>query len=135
MKAEPFSIIVHGKEVSVSISEAARNHLREVSAPLLFDIELYFSCLIKKVCHFSAMENNENASRVTEGLYLRFRATMTSQCSIGECASKRQADFPIVRQAPYIPNWLTLDVAGNHWQGDFVYATAGERQSGKGPGA
>ena len=124
MKAEPFSIILHGKEVSVSISEAARNRLREVSAPLLFDIELYFSCLIKKVCHFSEMENDENVSRVIEGLYLRFRATMTSQCSIGDFDRKRAADFPIVRQAPYIPNWVTLDFAGNQWQGDFGYASA-----------
>ena len=108
----------------MSISEAARNRLREVSAPLLFDIELYFSCLIKKVCLFSDLKNDENASRVMDGLYLRFRATMTSQCSIGDFASNQAADFPIVRQTPYIPNWVTLDFAGNQWVGDFGYASA-----------
>lgn len=124
MKAESIYIILHRKEVSVSISDAARNQLRKVSAPLLFDLELYFSCLIKKVCHFSDMKNAENASRVMEGLYLRFRTTMTSQCSIGDFAGSRAADFPVVRQTPYIPNWVTLDFAGNQWVGDFGYASA-----------
>lgn len=124
MKVQPISIMLHGKKVSVNISDAARSRLQDVEAPLLFDIELYFSCLIKKVCHFSEMENDENVSRVIEGLYLRFRATMTSQCSIGDFDRKRAADFPIVRQTPYIPNWVTLDFAGNQWVGDFGYASA-----------
>ena len=124
MKAQPIYIILHGKEVSVSISDAARNQLRKASAPLLFDLELYFSCLIKKVCLFSDLKNDENTSRVMDGLYLRFRATMTSQCPIGDFASNRAADFPSVRQTPYIPNWVTLDFSGNQWVGDFGYASA-----------
>jgi len=90
--------------------------------PLLLETELYFSCLIKKVCHFRETENVEYCARVMDGLFIHFRATMTKKCSIDEFYKDRTADFPIVNQKPYIPKWVIIDYAGNEWAGEFGYA-------------
>jgi len=113
---------LNGKLVSVNVSQAAQRCLKKMAIPLLIEVELYFSCLIKKTCHFSETENVENYAKVMDGLYIHFKATMTKKCSIDEFDKDRTADFPIVNQKPYIPKWVIIDYAGNEWAGEFGYA-------------
>ena len=115
-------ILLNNRPVSVNISEAGLRHLKKTAKPLLIEVELYFSCLIKKVCHFREIENIDDYVRVIDGLYIHFRATMTSKCSIDEFEKDNTADFPIVNQKPYIPKWVNLDFSGNEWAGEFGYA-------------
>ncbi len=43
---------LNSKKVSIRVSQSALKRLDEAAKPLLIEVELYFSCLIKKVCHF-----------------------------------------------------------------------------------
>jgi hypothetical protein len=113
---------LNSKQVSVTLSQSAIKRLNITSKPLLIDIELYFSCLIKKVCHIRETEDTDNYVRVMDGLYMSFRATMTSKCSIDDFDKDKTADFPIVDEKPYIPKWVKLDFSNNNWCGDFGYA-------------
>lgn len=113
---------LNGKRVSITVSESALKQLKKTTKPLLLEVELYFSCLIKKVCHFRETENIDDHVMVMDGLYIHFRATMSNSCSIEEFDKDRPADFPIVNQMPYIPNWVSLDFSRNNWSGDFGYA-------------
>ena len=110
------------KQVSVTVSKSALRCLEKATKPLLIEVELYFSCLIKKVCHFREIENIDDYVKVMDGLYINFRATMTNKCSIEEFDKDKTADFPIVDQKAYIPNWVNLNFSGNSWAGDFGYA-------------
>ena len=113
---------LNSKRVSVTVSQSALKRLNETTKPLLIEVELYFSCLIKKVCHFREIDNLNDYVRVMDGLYIHFRATMTKKCSIEEFDKDNAADFPIVDQKPYIPKWVNLDFTPNGWCGDFGYA-------------
>jgi hypothetical protein len=113
---------LNSKKVSVTVSQSALKRLDEAAKPLLIEVELYFSCLIKKVCHFREIENINDYVRVKDGLYIHFRASMTNKCSIEDFDKDKIADFPIVDQKPYIPGWVSLDFSKNGWIGDFGYA-------------
>jgi hypothetical protein len=115
-------VILNERPVSVNISKSALKRLNKSTRPLLVEVELYFSCLIKKVCHFREIDTINDYVRVTDGLYIHFRATMTNKCSIEEFDKDKTADFPIVDQKPYIPKWVNLDFSNNGWCGDFGYA-------------
>lgn len=107
--------------VSVNVSDAALMRLRKKTKPLLIEIELHFSCLIKKVCHFRETDNIDDYVRLIDGLYIHFRATMTNQCPIDGFEKDNIADFPIVNQKAYIPKWVSVDFFGNKWNGEFGY--------------
>jgi len=62
-----YEVELNGKPVSVRVSEAALLRLKDTATPLLIEAELYFSCLIKKVCHFSETEDVENHAKVMDG--------------------------------------------------------------------
>ncbi len=117
-----YEVELKGKLISVTVSEAAQRRLRKMTIPLLVEVELYFSCLIKKICYFRETEDVENCARVMDGLFIHFRASMTSKCSIIEFDKSRTADFPIVNPKPYIPKWVNIDYVGNEWVGEFGYA-------------
>ncbi len=116
-----YEVLLNDRPVSVNISEAGLRRLKKTAKPLLIEVELYFSCLIKKACHFRELENIDDYVRVIDGLYIHFRATMTHKCSIDEFENDKAADFPIVNQKPYIPKWVNLDFYGNEWDGEFGY--------------
>ena len=113
---------LNSKRVSVTVSQSALKRLNETTKPLLIEVALYFSCLIKKVGHFREIDTINDYVRVMDGLYIHFRATMTNKCSIEEFDKDKTADFPIVDQKPYIPKWVNLDFSDNRWSGDFGYA-------------
>ena len=106
----------------IEISKTAQEQLKNSKQPLLLEMELYFSCLIKKICHFRSAENTDGYVRVMDDLYIHFRASMTNRCSIEEFDKEKTADFPIVDKKPYIPKWVDLDYSSNGWTGEFGYA-------------
>lgn len=116
-----YKVELNGKLVLVHVSEEALKRLKDTATPLLIEVELYFSCLIKKVCYFRETEDVENHARVMDGLFIHFRATMTRKCSIEEFDKDWVLDFPIVNQEPYIPKWVNIDYTGNEWAGEFGY--------------
>lgn len=114
-------IDVLGKKVTVSLSRAAVNALSSRDKPLVAEMELYFSCLIRKKVRFR--ENIEgDAVNVIDQLLVRFRPVMTKVCSIDyEGDEPPVTDFPIKKPEAFIPNWLKLDFKKNEWFGEFGF--------------
>jgi hypothetical protein len=117
-----YDVIQNERLISVNVSNAAKMRLKQKTKPLLIEIELYFSCLIKKVCHFREADIIDDYVRVMDGLYIHFSASMTSSCSIDGFNKDNTADFPILNQKPYIPKWFNLDFSGDNWVAEFGYA-------------
>lgn len=115
------TVVWHGKRLQVTLSGAAQRALRGRDAPLLVEMELYFSCLIRTAVRFREAGAGEGVP-VAEGLRVAFRAAMTRACEVSAAGSQPPAtDFPIVRVAPYLPRWLHVDVRRGHWKGEFGY--------------
>lgn len=121
------SIELLGKPIDVTLTENARNALSRRTKPLSVEMELYFSCLIRKQVRFSDAANgqeNKNPleTRLNDRLRIRFRPVMTKACGKDyEGDEPPLTDFPITNPKAYIPHWLSIDFQNNHWIGEFGY--------------
>lgn len=115
----------HGKTIDITLSPAAEKALTARSAPLLAEMELYFSCLIRKAVRFHETVDHDSV-KVNESLALRFRPVMTQHCGTDYSGDEPPlTDFPITQAERYIPHWLRIDYHDGEWHGEFGYAKNG----------
>lgn len=114
-------IEIQGKMVSISLTNAARTALALRNKILVAEMELYFSCLIRKQVRFK--ENQEgDMVNVTDKLAVRFRSVMTKSCGIDyEGDAPPLEDFPIKNAKAFVPHWLKVDFINNEWIGEFGF--------------
>ncbi|MEJ2142969.1 MAG: hypothetical protein P8Y24_11550 [Gammaproteobacteria bacterium] len=116
------TIEINGKKLAVSLSPAAENELRQRSSSLLAEMELYFSCLIRKAVRFHETIEDNDVS-VSDKLAVRFRPVMTKKCEVSKDGSPPPlTEFPIENGERYIPHWLKIDFKKGKWSGEFGYA-------------
>ena len=110
----------------MDISQAAQTALAQRSTPLWVEMELYFSCLIRKQVRFRdsapATDTGPAQVAVNEQLHICFRPVMTRACGKDyEGDEPPLTDFPIAKPQAYIPHWLRIDYRDGQWQGEFGY--------------
>lgn len=123
------SIEIGGRTIAIELSKAASKALSARSTPLLVEMELYFSCLIRKQVRFcdaktisSDRDTANNTVTLNEHLQVRFRPVMTRVCGKDyEGDEPPLTDFPIFKAQAYVPRWLHIDYRKNQWQGEFGY--------------
>lgn len=111
-----------GRVVRVTMSAAARRELSRRETPLVAEMELYFSCLIRKAVRFDG--DARGAQAVPAGEYLRvaFRPVMSQGCAVDpESTGPALADMPLANPQAFVPKWLDLDYRGGRWSGDFGF--------------
>ena len=105
------TIEILGKPVLVEWSASADKKLQELTEPLSVEMELYFSCLIRKAVRFGRDAHAAEFSSVSPHLKVGFRPIMTKACNV--------RDFPIVKPEAFVPKRLTIDYKRGKWSGDF----------------
>ena len=116
------SIEIEGKPVAVDVTEEAVTVLRRRGQAILAEIELYFSCLIRKQVRFRETDIPDNAISVTDNLVVTFRPVMTKACGKDyEGAEPPLTEFPIAKTQPYVPHWIKIDFRSGRWCGEFGY--------------
>jgi len=119
-----YQAIISDKPVKVDISKRALSALKQRQAPLYIEMELYFSCLIRKALRFYE-ENTHPMSQavaVTDNLFLSFRPVMTEVCKVEQGkGAPALTDFPIAKLSPYVPKWVQVDFHNGKWCGEFGY--------------
>lgn len=125
------SIEMLGKSIDVTLSEAARNALSRRIKPLAVEMELYFSCLIRKQVRFSdAITKYVGNSKLktpletslNDRMRIRFHPVMTEACGKEyEGDEPPLTEFPITNPKAYIPHWLKIDYQKDAWVGEFGY--------------
>ncbi|MDR3393932.1 MAG: hypothetical protein P4L70_02920 [Parasulfuritortus sp.] len=116
------NVTLNEKDVDVRLSASARRALASRQTPLLAEMELLFSCLIRKRVHFRDHLDAEHATPVSDGLAVRFRPVMTRACSVSSVEGHAPSeDFHIADPRPYIPRWLSIDFRKGQWLGEFGY--------------
>ena len=118
-------IEINGKRVRVEVSRAANKAMKKITVPLLAEMELYFSCLVRKKVRFYERNDISNAERirVSEQLEVSFRPVMTEVCSVSDTQGDAPpvTDFPIANPKAFIPHWLRIDFKKGEWVGEFGY--------------
>ena len=116
------NVTLNEKEVHISLSNSAQRALADRQTPLLAEMELLFSCLIRKRVLFSDQQDSDNATQVSNRLAIRFRPIMARACSVSSVEGHAPSeDFHIANPRPYIPRWLKIDFRKGQWLGEFGY--------------
>ena len=109
--------------MTVRLSTAAHTALATRDTPLVVEMELYFSCLIRKRVRFlSAPHPDAFCASMDEHLTVCFRPVMTRQCALSDVEGEPELErFPIHRPEAFLPKWLALDFRRGTWSGEFSF--------------
>jgi len=113
-----------GRSLLLRISRSAQKALDKRQSPLFLEMELYFSCLVRKRVYVrNTIE--DGAVVLNDKLSVRFRPVVTEQCAMREVevANPPVKDMPVVNPERYFPHWLTLDYRHGDWIAEFGYAS------------
>lgn len=115
-------IMMQNRTVAISLSRSAEKALAERHGPLFVEMELYFSCLIRKQVLFHEQQRQSDSVTVNDKLSVSFHPVMTSSCMIAEAdAEPAKSDFDMVRRDCFTPKWLKLDYKKGRWTGEYGY--------------
>lgn len=116
------TVEINGRPVSVEWSKAAARELAQRARPLVVELELYFSCLVKKFVHFHETAPQRDTVAVSDKLAVFFRPVTSTACSF-EVADRLgrqpeiELDTPNVRKIA--PKRVKLDFVRGAWQGNY----------------
>ncbi len=114
------TVVILGKPVLVEWSASADKKMQGLAEPLLVEMELYFSCLIRKAVRFGRDAQAGNFALAGPQLRIGFRPVMTKACDINDFEGEPPVeDFPIVKPQAFVPKRLTIDYSGGKWKGEF----------------
>jgi hypothetical protein len=117
------SIRLVNRDLELHLSKAAHDALAALNEPLIVEMELYFSCLIRKRVRFlSGPHPGALCVSVDEHFTVCFRPVMTRKCELSEVEDQPELDtFPIQRPEAFVPKSLMLDFRRGAWSGEFSY--------------
>jgi hypothetical protein len=112
------------KSLQLRVSKSAQAALDRRQSPLLLELELYFSCLVRKRVHVRDHLDGD-AVDLNDKLSVRFRPVVTQQCAMRDVERDNPPvmDMPAVNPERYFPHWLTLDFRRGKWIAEFGYAS------------
>jgi hypothetical protein len=115
-------ITLHGRPVSIELTKAAALELERREAPLFVELELYFSCLVKKFVHFRTDSRGKPTIPAHGKLQVYFRPVTSTACTF-EVAERlgRQPEMEIDSKAvrQIAPKRVNIDHIDGAWRGSF----------------
>lgn len=117
-------VTMNGRTVAVEITPAAEHALAARSEPLYVELELYFSCLVKKFVHFRGDSRGKPTVPVGDRLLLYFRPVTSTACT-WDVAERlgRQPEKDIDSEALHhvAPKRVRIDHANGEWCGSYEF--------------
>jgi hypothetical protein len=116
------TITLNGRQVVIELSSAAARALERREEPLFVELELYFSCLVKKFVHFRDDSRGKPTVAAHDKLQLYFRPVTSTACTF-EVAERlgRQPEMEIESKAlgHVAPKRVFIDHVAGTWRGGF----------------
>jgi len=112
------------KPLHVQLSTRARAALAKRRQPLTLELELFFSCLIRKRLRVVEQPATDALPLAVDepGLAVHFRPVMSQACRVHDHPGGAPLiPFPLQRAARFSPRWLTLDYRDGRWRGEFGF--------------
>lgn len=115
-------VLINDKTVAVEWTKSAARELAKRTQPLVVELELYFSCLVKKFVHFHETPPDRKIIAVSDKLAVFYRPVTSTACSF-EVADRLgrqpeiELDNPNVRKMA--PKRVKIDFVRGNWQGNF----------------
>lgn len=120
------AIELHGKQVFIDLTSDAVRAVGESAFPIFCEIELYFSCLVRKQVRFREIDtlsvDDRNHARVMAGFFAGFRAVSTQQCRISDVGDKPPVEtMPVHKPERFVPDWIKIDYRHDQWIGEYGF--------------
>ncbi len=115
-------VLLQGKKIEVTWTKRADEVLEKRREPLMIEMQLYFSCVVKKRVLFHQRVDFDTVS-VDEKLGLGYRAIQSAVCDPETFAQ----DYPAGRLLDSIaaskmqPSRLNIDFRQGRWQGEMAF--------------
>ncbi len=115
------TISFHGAELEVVWTRRAEHELKKRERPLIIEMQLYFSCVVKKRVLFHE-KTADNSVPVTQGIAVQFRAVQASSCDPVEFARHYPVAQTLTSNAAMRmrPHRMELDFRRGQWCGEFA---------------
>lgn len=114
-------VSINGRDVLIEWTRAAAAELARRPRPLIVEVELYFSCLVKKFVLFHEQVGDREVAVVNNSLSVFFRPVMSTACSIeaAELLGRQpEADIPGDAVKKIAPRRVRIDRRKNAWTGE-----------------
>lgn len=111
-----------GKKILVEWTASAEKAMQSLASPLLVEMELYFSCLIRKAVRFNETSTLHHGVLVAPKLSVGFRPIVTKACSVSEVGDDEEPpveDFNLTKPEAFVPKKLFVDFRRGQWVGEF----------------
>lgn len=115
------SVVMRGHSVTVEWSQRAEQQLQQRTTPLNVEMQLYFSCVVKKRVLFHESTGFET-TRVNDRIEVCFRPVESNSCDPVEFASNFPIKSPFESKAAnrMYPKRVTIDFKHGEWLGEFT---------------
>lgn len=120
-----YNTSIEERNVSVHVSERASRALSSRTVPLHVNMELYFSCFIRKMVRFTDSQTQPGPVQVMEKLFASFRPVQSRSCNmqaLGDNSMPELIDLMVVKRKAIIPRHLFIDCRNGRWTGDFNWS-------------
>jgi len=120
-------IQINGKNVSVEWTVAAARELARRETPLIVELELYFSCLVKKFVHFRADSRGKPTVAAHDKLHLYFRPVTSTACTwdvADRLGRQPEMDIDSTALQHVAPHHVHIDYADGAWTGHYDFLPA-----------
>ncbi len=107
-----------GHEIDVRLTREARRHLETRDEPLFVEIEVLFSCLVRKRVHVGVRRPDAPTFAVGPNIEVSIRPVVYEGCDPANPESTL-GDIPMDDASRLMPTWLSLDVTDGKWSGSF----------------
>ena len=118
------TIAISGRPVVIELTAVASRELERRATPLFVELELYFSCLVKKFVHFRDDSRGKPTVAAHEKLHLYFRPVTSTGCTF-EVAERlgRQPEIEFESKAlsHVAPKRVFIDHVAGAWRGSFSF--------------
>ena len=119
------TISINARPIRVEWTQRAQYELDHRSLPLVVELEVYFSCMVKMNIHFlDAPKINNPTTAVSDKLLIYFRPVTSTECSL-ELGARlgRQPEIELHNNAAagMVPKYVFLDFKKRKWIGAFSY--------------
>lgn len=115
-------VVINEKNVLVEWTPGAARELARLETPLIVELELYFSCLVKKFVHFREDSRGRPTVAASDKLHLYFRPVTSTACTFATAERLgRQPEMDIDSKAArqMAPKRVSLDHVEGAWRGSF----------------
>ena len=118
------TIIINGKPLHIEWTERAEKSLQKRDQPITIEMEIYFSCLVKKMIRFHEIQEKINNQavlhQVSDKINIWFHPVTSMACEIGDAPHRQPTmDIAIANLHHYFPKQLSIDFNQGRWEGNF----------------